>query len=417
MIKFINDNIVFVGAARTPVGAYLGDLKTVKVQELGVIALTEAIKRSKLEKEDIDEVICGHVTGSQTTNNLGKIIGIDAGLPEKSTGMTVNRICGSGIQSAICATLELLTGKKKVIAAGGAESLSRAPYQLPEEIRFQGLRMGDSRLIDANDEGHRTASGKNSGANHMGNTAENVIRMLNIPREVQDQFAFDSQMKAKEAIENGRFAQEIVPVEIKEKKGKVTIVSADGHPKPNTTLEALANLKPVFEVDGCVTAGNASGLNDGAAFEIMTTETIAKERELEIMGRVIDYAITGIKPNIMGLGPVAAIEEVCNNNNLNLLEDIDILEINEAFAGQTLGCLMELGIDLNSDFYKTKFNPHGGAVALGHPLGMSGARIITSILYEFKNRPEIRYAIASACIGGGQGIALLIENGYYNHEK
>jgi len=412
-MKLKQEQVVFIGAARTPVGAYLGDLKNLKVQELGVIALNEAIKRAGIDKKEIDEVICGHVTGSQTTNNLGRIIGIDAGLKHESTGMTVNRICGSGIQSAVSAALELQHGAKKVIAAGGAESLSRAPYMLPEEIRFQGFRMGDSKLIDANDEGHRTASGTGSGINHMGNTAENVIRKLKISRADQDQFAYDSQMKAKAAVEKGRFAQEIVPVEIKDRKGNVTVVDKDGHPKPDTTLEKLAALKPVFEKDGTVTAGNASGLNDGAAFEIMTIESYAKEHKLEIMGRVVDYAICGVDPAYMGLGPVPAIQKVTKDNGLNLVKDIDLLEINEAFSGQTLGCLKELGIYLGTDYYRDKFNVHGGAVALGHPLGMSGARIITSLLYEFKNRPEIRYAIASACIGGGQGIALLIESGYY----
>lgn len=416
MINFNNEEIVFVSAARTPVGAYLGDLKTIKVQELGVIALNEAINRAGIKKEDIDEVIVGHVTGSQTSNNLGRIIGIDAKLKKESTGMTVNRICGSGIQSAVSAYLELRTGKKKVIAAGGAESLSRAPYQLPDEARFKPFRMGDSVLIDANDEGHRTASGANSGISHMGITAENVIAKYNISRETQDQFSYDSQMKAKEAMENSRFAQEIVPVEVKGRKGEVTIVDKDGHPKPNTTLEALAKLKPVFLKDGTVTAGNASGLNDGAAFEIMTTESYAKEHNLEVMAKMIDYAIVGVEPKLMGLGPVPAIQKICKDNDLDLFKDIDVLEINEAFAGQTIGCLIELGIDMGGDFYKNKFNPHGGAVALGHPLGMTGARIITSILYEFKNRPDIRYAIASACIGGGQGIAMLLENGYYKRK-
>lgn len=416
MLKSKNEEIVIVGAARTPVGAYLGDLKTVPVQELGVTALEEAINRSGLNKEDIDEVIVGHVTGSQTTNNLGKIIGIDAGLAEHVTGMTINRICGSGIQSAVSATLELLMGSKDVIAAGGAESLSRAPFYLPESVRYNGFRMGDQQVIDANIEGHRSSSGTGSGIAHMGNTAENVVRCYNISREAQDEFALNSQMKAKEALENGRFAQEIVPVEVKGRRGAVTVVDTDGHPKPDTTLEGLAKLRPAFEKDGTVTAGNASGLNDGAAFEIFTTESYAKEKGLEVMGRVVDYAITGCAPEVMGLGPVAAIQEVVGRNGLDLQKDIDVLEINEAFAGQTLGCLHELGISTDSDFYKNNFNPHGGAVALGHPLGMSGARIITSILYEFKNRPEIRYAIASACIGGGQGIALLLENGYYTGE-
>lgn len=229
MLEFLKDEVVFVGAARTPVGAYLGDLKTVKVQELGVIALKEAVKRANIDISDIDEVIVGHVTGSQTTNNLGNIIGIDAGVKFEATGMTVNRICGSGMQSAVSGALELLRGNKKVIAVGGAESLSRAPYMLPEEARFKGFRMGDSRLIDANDEGHRTASGANSGINHMGNTAENVVRKYEISREDQDLFAYESQMKAKKAMESGRFAKEIVPVEVKSRK-ETHLVDKDGHP-------------------------------------------------------------------------------------------------------------------------------------------------------------------------------------------
>jgi acetyl-CoA C-acetyltransferase len=412
MLNFLNDEVVFVGAARTPVGAYLGDLKTVKVQELGVIALNEAIKRSGIDKNDIDEVIVGHVTGSQTTNNLGNIIGIDTGLKHEATGMTVNRICGSGMQSAVSGALELLRGNKKVIAVGGAESLSRAPYMLPEEARFKGFRMGDSILIDANDEGHRTASGANSGINHMGNTAENVVRKYNISREDQDKFAYDSQMKAREAINSGRFAKEIVPVEVKSRKGS-TIVDTDGHPKKDTTLEKLSTLKPVFEKGGTVTAGNASGLNDGAAFEIITTLSYAKEKNLEVMAKLVDYEIAGVDPAYMGMGPVPAINNLLKRNELDLKKDIGMLEINEAFAGQTLGCLKELDIYLGSKYYEENFNIHGGAVALGHPLGMTGARIITTALYEFKENHNLKYAVVSACIGGGQGIALLLENGYY----
>lgn len=405
------EQIVIVGAARTPVGAYLGDLKTVPVEELGRIALEEAIKRAGIEKEDIDEVIVGHVTGSQTTNNLGKIIGINAGLKESSTGFTVNRICGSGFQAAISAVQELQLMNRSFIAAGGAESLSRSEYYLPASVRYEGFRMGDSKLIDANDEGHRSASGySNKDITHMGITAELVVEKYGITREEQDQFAYHSQMKAKEAIEAGYFAQEIVPVEIKSRKG-VTIVDKDGHPKPNTTVEALATLKPVFKKGGTVTAGNASGLNDGGAFEIFTKESIAKERNLEVMAKVVGYAITGCDPRLMGLGPVSAIQTVLAENNLTLA-DIDILEINEAFAGQTLGCLKELGNYPGTELYD-RLNPYGGAVALGHPLGMSGARILTSLCYQFKNNPSKKYAIGSACIGGGMGIAMLLENGYY----
>lgn len=413
MLNTKQEEIVIVGAARTPVGAYLGDLKTVPVEVLGEIALKEAVKRSNLDVSDIDEVIVGHVTGTQTTNNLGNIIAINSGLDNRSTGMTINRICGSGIQSAVSATLELLHSNKNIIAAGGAESLSRAPFYLPESVRYEGFKMGNQVLMDANLEGHSSASGRDSGVKHMGNTAENVVRKYNISREKQDQFAVESQAKAAEAMENGRFAQEIIPVEIQGRKGQVTVVEKDGHPRPGTTLESLAKLKPAFEKDGSVTAGNASGLNDGAAFEIFTTQTIAEEKGLEVMARVVDYQISGCAPETMGLGPVFAIREMLERQGMDLVKDIDILEINEAFAGQTIGCLIELGIDMDTDYYKNNFNPHGGAVALGHPLGMSGARIITSLLYEFKNNPDKRYAIASACIGGGQGIALLLENGYY----
>lgn len=414
MLQQKQEEIVIVGAARTPVGAFLGDLKTVPVEDLGVIALEEAIKRAKVTKEDIEEVIVGHVTGSQTTNNLGNIIGINAGLPSNMTGMTVNRICGSGIQSAVSAVQELLFSNKNMIAAGGAESLSRAPFYLPESVRYEGFKMGDPTILDANLEGHRSASGKNSNIGHMGNTAENVARKYSITRERCDAFAVESQRKAAQAMESGRFAQEIIPVEVSGRRNQVTLVENDGHPRPGTSMESLAKLKPAFEKEGVVTAGNASGLNDGAAFEIFTTQTVADEKGLEVMAKVVDYQIAGCEPEYMGLGPVYAINQLLERQELNLQEDIDILEINEAFSAQTIGCLIELGIEEDSDFYKNKFNPHGGAVALGHPLGMSGARIITSLLYEFKNRPDIRYGIASACIGGGQGIALLLENGYYN---
>ncbi|RRD93480.1 thiolase family protein [Clostridiales bacterium COT073_COT-073] len=408
------NQVVIVGAARTPVGAYLGALKTVPATELGRIALEEAIKRAGVQKSDINEVIVGHVDGAQTANNLGRIIAINAGLDHQSTGFTVNRICGSGIQSAVSAAHELLLmDHVKFVAAGGVETLSRAPYYLPVSVRWEGLRMGDAKVIDANDEGHRTASGfPNKDIWHMGITAENVVEKYGITREEQDHFAYDSQMKAKAAIESGRLAHEIIPVEVKGKKDSVTVVDTDEHPKPHTTMEGLAKLRPVFKPDGgTITAGNASGLNDGAAFEIFTTEDVAEERGLEIMARVVDYSIMGCDPRLMGLGPVEPIRLLLERNHLTL-DTLDMLEINEAFAGQTLGCMRELEIDFDSQRYQ-RLNPNGGAVALGHPLGMSGARIITSICYEFKLHPEKRYAIASACIGGGQGIAMLLENGYY----
>lgn len=412
MAKKVVDPVVIVGAARTPVGAYLGELKEVPTVDLGAIALVEAAKRARVDISEIDEVITGHVNGTQVHNNISRVISLQAGCSIESTAMTVNRICGSGFQSAVNAFQSLVLGDARIIAAGGAESLSRAEFFLPLETRYKALMSGDFKVLDANLEGHRNAQPRvmYPQINHMGDTAEILVEKYKIPREDQDKFAFDSQMKAKKAQDTGRFADEIVPVEIKDRKGNITIVDKDGHPKPNTSLEKLATLKPAFRRDGkgTVTAGNASGLNDGAAYEIFTTESVAIEKGLDIMAKMVDYAIVGVEPSEMGIGPVPAIRKILANNNLNL-EDIDILEINEAFAGQTLACLKELGNYIGTPLYE-RLNPNGGAVALGHPLGMTGARILTSIVYEFKKYPSKKYAIGSACIGGGQGIAVLLEN-------
>ncbi|WP_407371621.1 thiolase family protein [Carnobacterium sp.] len=407
------DPIVIVGAARTPIGSYLGGLKSVPTGELGAIALKEAIKRAGLTSEEIDEVIAGQAMGTQEESNIGRVIGLKAGLRQQSTGMTVNRICGSGIQSAISAVQELMTMDINFIAAGGVESLSRSEYYLPLESRWEGFKVGNFNVIDANLALHLHAqpNAQYPEVHHMGDTAEKIAEKYTITREEQDIYAMDSQRKAAQAVDSGRLAQEIIPIEVKGRKGSMTVIDADEHPRPETNMESLARLKPAFRKDGkgTITAGNASGLNDGAAFEIFTKASIAKERGLDVMAKIVDFAIAGCDPNVMGLGPVYAINKVLAQSNLTL-EDIDILEINEAFSAQILGCMKELGIEPGSKMYN-RLNPNGGAVALGHPLGMSGARIITSLCYEFKNHPEKKYAIASACIGGGQGIALLLENG------
>lgn len=412
MAKNLVDPVVIVGAARTPVGAYLGELKEVPTEELGAIALKEAAKRAKVDISEIDEVVTGHVNGTQVHNNISRVISLQAGCAIESTAMTVNRICGSGFQSAINAFQSLTLGDAKIVAAGGAESLSRAEFFLPLDTRYKALMTGDFKVLDANLEGHRSAQPRHlyPHINHMGDTAEILVEKYSISREDQDQFAYDSQMKAKKAQESGRFSEEIVPVEIKDRKGNVTVVDKDGHPKPNTSLEKLSTLRPAFRRDGkgTVTAGNASGLNDGAAYEIFTIESVAKAKGLDVLAKMVDYAVVGVEPSEMGIGPVPAIRKILENNNLTL-EDIDILEINEAFAGQTLACLKELGNYIGTPLYE-RLNPNGGAVALGHPLGMTGARILTSLVYEFKKFPNKKYAIGSACIGGGQGIAVLLEN-------
>jgi len=399
---------VITSGARTAVGAFLGGLKTVPVEELAAIAIKEALKKSNnLNPHLVDDVVLGHVESSGDAPNLGRNAAMLAGL-DHVPGYTLNRICGSGIQSIVNATQDILTGNSEIVVAGGAESLSRAPYYLPLEVRYDGFKMGNQELRDANTKYHHNCQPyPQYPIMHMGNTAENVVRKCEISREDQDLFAYNSQMRAKAAIESGRFEREIVPVEIKGRKGAVTIIDKDEHPKLNTTLEALSKLRPAFEKDGSVTAGNASGLNDGGAAVVVMSEEKANELGLAPMAEIVDFAVAGLDPTIMGLGPVFAIRKLLEKTGM-AKEDIDLYEINEAFAGQMLGCMKELDMYLDSPLYD-RINVNGGAVALGHPLGMSGTRITISLMYELIER-KATYGIASACIGGGMGIALLIKN-------
>ena len=400
--------VVITSGARTAVGAFLGGLKTVPVEELAATAIKEALKRSNnLDPHLVNDVVLGHVESSGDAPNLGRNAALLAGL-DHVPGYTLNRICGSGIQSIVNATQDILTGNSEIVVAGGAESLSRAPYYLPLEVRYDGFKMGNQELRDANTKYHHNCQPyPQFPIMHMGNTAENVVKKYEISREDQDLFAYNSQMRAKAAIESGRFEREIIPVEIKGRKGAVTIINKDEHPKPHTTLEALANLRPAFEKDGSVTAGNASGLNDGGAAVVVMSEERANELGLAPMAEIVDFAVAGLDPSVMGLGPVFAIRKLLEKTGM-AKEDIDLYEINEAFAGQMLGCMKELEMYLDSPLYD-RINVNGGAVALGHPLGMSGTRITISLMYELIER-NAKYGIASACIGGGMGIALLIKN-------
>ena len=400
--------VVITSGARTAVGAFLGGLKTVPVEELAATAIKEALKRSNnLDPHLVNDVVLGHVESSGDAPNLGRNAALLAGL-DHVPGYTLNRICGSGIQSIVNATQDILTGNSEIVVAGGAESLSRAPYYLPLEVRYDGFKMGNQELRDANTKYHHNCQPyPQFPIMHMGNTAENVVKKYEISREDQDLFAYNSQMRAKAAIESGRFEREIIPVEIKGRRGAVTIINKDEHPKPHTTLEALANLRPAFEKDGSVTAGNASGLNDGGAAVVVMSEERANELGLAPMAEIVDFAVAGLDPSVMGLGPVFAIRKLLEKTGM-AKEDIDLYEINEAFAGQMLGCMKELEMYLDSPLYD-RINVNGGAVALGHPLGMSGTRITISLMYELIER-NAKYGIASACIGGGMGIALLIKN-------
>jgi len=399
---------VITSAARTPVGAYLGDLKKVPAEELASVAITEALKRSNhLDPSLVDDVIFGHVQSSSDAPNLGRNAALLAGL-EFAPGYTVNRMCGSGVQSIINGTMDILTGGSEVIVAGGAENMSRAPFYLPLAVRYQGFRMGNQTLSDANTSYHyNTQPSSKYQVSHMGDTAENVVEKYNISREDQDLFSYNSQMRAVKAMESGRFAKEITPVEVKGKKGAVTVVDTDGHPRSNTTLESLSKLKAVFKENGSVTAGNASGLNDAGAATVLMKEEKAKELNLQPMAEIVDWAVAGLDPELMGLGPAYAIRKLLNKVDMKK-EDIDLYEINEAFAGQLLGVMKELDMYMDSPLYE-RLNVNGGAVAIGHPLGMTGTRITMTLMYELIEQNK-QYGIASACIGGGMGIALLIKN-------
>lgn len=402
------NKVVITSGARTPIGAYLGGLKTVPVERLASIAIEEALKRSnELDPALVDDVVLGHVESSGDAPNLGRNAALLAGL-EHVPGYTVNRICGSGLQAIINGAQDIMVGNSEIIVAGGAESLSRAPYYLPLNVRYEGLKMGNQQLKDANIQYHHNAQPyPEFPIMHMGNTAENVVRKFNIPREDQDLFAFNSQMRAKRAQEDGKFTKEIVPVEVRNGRNSFTVVDVDEHPRPDTTLEALRALKPVFEKDGTVTAGNSTGLNDGGAAVVLMSEGKAKQLGLKPIAEIVDFAVAGLDPKVMGLGPAYAINKLLEKQGMNK-EDIDLFEINEAFAGQVLGVMKMMDMYLDSPLYD-RINVNGGAIALGHPLGMSGTRITISLMYELIEQQK-EYGIASACIGGGMGIALLIKN-------
>ncbi len=399
---------IITSYARTAIGTFLGSLREVPVEVLGAIAIQGAMRRSNLGNDQVDEVIMGHALPSGEAANIGRVCLLLAGLTETTPGYTVCRMCGSGIQAIVSAMYEIQMGDAEIVVAGGTENLSRVPYYLPLSVRYQGLRNLNYELLCANQRHSETAQPPSMypGLN-MGLTGENVAERCQISRQDQDLFSLESHRKAIAAIKRGRFAEEIVPVEIKQRKGPSITFEVDEHPRENTSLDALAGLRPAFKKDGTLTAGNSSGVNDGAAALVVMSEDKGKELGLKPLAYVVSYAVTALDPRVMGLGPVSAIHKLLKKTGLRL-EDIDLFEINEAFAGQILGCLKELGMYMGTPLYE-RLNVNGGAVALGHPVGMTGARLAGTLALELRHR-HLRYGIASACIGGGQGIALLIEN-------
>ena len=388
--------VVIASAARTPVGAYGGAFKTVSARELGAVAAKEAIKRAGIKPEDIDESILGCVLQAGNGQNIARQIALDAGIPIEKPAMTLNIVCGSGLRSVSLAAQMIIAGDCDVVLAGGTESMSQAPYLLTDE-RW-GARMGDKKVVD-----EMIKDGLWDAFNdyHMGVTAENIAEKFGLTREEQDELAADSQQKAAKARAEGRFKDEIVPVEVKGRKGKVTVVEEDEYIKEGVTTESIAKLRPAFIKDGTVTAANASGINDGAACLVVMSEEKAKELGVTPLATIVSYATEGVDPKIMGTGPIPTVRKALEKANLTL-EDIDLIEANEAFAAQALSVIKELG--LNTDIV----NVNGGAIAIGHPVGASGARILTTLLYEMQKR-DSKKGIATLCIGGGMGTAVIVE--------
>ena len=387
---------VILGACRTPIGAFGGAFKDLGAVDLGAIVIREALTRSGVEPVDVDDVVMGCVLQAGAGMNVARQAGFKAGLPVEVPGETVNRVCGSGLQAVVHAVEAIRVGYVDVVVAGGTESMSNAPYLL-HGARW-GYRMGHAEATDSMlHEGLTCAIA----ACHMGITAEEIATRYNVSRGDQDAFAAESQQRAVRAISEGRFKAEIVPVPVPQKKGGPVVVVTDEYPRAGTTVETLGALKPAFKKDGSVTAGNASGVNDGAAAVVVTTAARAEKGGVRPLARILSYASTGVDPKTMGMGPVSAVRLALDRAGLTI-GDIDLFELNEAFAVQSVAVTRELGLDAS------KVNVNGGAVALGHPIGASGARVLTTLVYALRAR-KLRYGVASLCIGGGLGIAMAIE--------
>jgi len=386
--------IVIAGAVRTPVGAFNGGLSSVPASYLGAVAIKEALKRAQVEPDDVDEVIMGQILTAGTGQNPARQAAMDAGIPVDKTAYQINQLCGSGLRTVALGFQAIKVGDCDIVVAGGQESMSQAPHCA--HLR-DGQKMGDLNFVDT-----MIKDGLWDAFNgyHMGNTAENVAQKWQLTREEQDEFAAASQQKAEAAQKEGRFADEIVPVTIKTRRGE-TVIDTDEHPKHGTSAETLAKLRPAFEKDGTVTAGNASGINDGAAAAVLMSAEEAERRGVTPMGRVVSWATAGVDPAIMGTGPIPASRMALEKAGWTV-DDLDLIEANEAFAAQACAVNKDLGWDTD------KVNVNGGAIALGHPIGASGARVLVTLLYEMKRR-DAKKGLATLCIGGGMGIAVCVE--------
>lgn len=387
---------MIASAARTPIGSFGGTLSGLNAVELGTIAAREAIVRAGIDPALIDDVIVGNILSAGLGQNVARQISVYAGVPETVTAMTINKLCGSGLRAVSMAAQFIMLGDADIILAGGTESMSNAPYLLPKG-RF-GYRMGDGKIIDSMIHDGLTETFNNY---HMGVTAENIAKRWNISREEQDEFALGSQLKAEAAQKSGKFTDEIVKVSIPQRKGEPVVVDTDEYPRHGTTLEKLAKLPPAFDKAGTVTAGNASGINDGAAMLVVMSKQKADELGVKPLVTIRSYASVALDPTIMGYGPVPASRKALERAGFTV-DQLDLVEANEAFASQSIAVVRDLGLN------PEKVNVNGGAIALGHPIGASGARILTTLIYEMKRRNALT-GLATLCIGGGMGTSIIVQ--------
>lgn len=402
----MSEKVYIVGAKRTPIGSYLGSLKDVSAAHLGSVAVKEAVQMSGVAPEDIDEVIMGHVLSAGQGQGVARQVAIHAGLSQDIPAYAINMVCGSGLKSVMNAYTSLKAGMGQVVVAGGTEVMSQSPFLLSHRART-GQKMG---AIETKD--HMLCDGLTDAFSHhhMGVTAENIAEEYDISRERQDQFAYESQQKAIHARDAGIFKEEIVPVTVSTRRGEVT-VDTDEYINDSTTLEKLSALRPAFKKEGTVTAGNASGLNDGAAATVLVTEKYLNEHsDIQPLVEIVAIGQGGVDPQMMGMGPVAAVRQALDHAGLQL-SDIDVLELNEAFAAQGLAVMDELAKEhaISIDELQKKTNVNGGAIALGHPIGASGNRILVTLIHTLR-RLGLKYGLASLCIGGGMGVAVIVKN-------
>jgi len=391
--------VVISEPLRTAIGSFGGTLKDTSTVKLGSTVIKEILKRTNVDPKEIDDCIMGSILTAGQGMNTSRQIALDAGLPIETPAFTINRVCGSGVQSIALAAQAIKAGDAETIIAGGVENMNQAPFYLNKARYGYKMGMPKEEIVDG-----MVYDGLWDIFNdyHMGVTAENLAEAYNISREEQDQFAYKSQIKFKTALEEGKFKDEIVPVMIPQRRADPIPFEIDEHPKGNTTVETLSKLRPAFKKDGTVTAGNASGINDGAAAVLVTSDEKSKELGLNPVASIVSYAVAGVDPSIMGIGPVPAIQKALDKAGLSL-DDIDLFELNEAFAAQSLAVLRDLPIP------EDKINVNGGAIALGHPIGASGTRILVTLLHEMKRRKDAKRGLASLCIGGGMGIAIIVE--------